>query len=352
MNPHRRHFWNSVSFAPEGEGGTSADGGSGAPAAPAPSSAPSSSPAPTPSAPASPSPSSEPSGASSPAPGSPPEPISDFDFNTLLGGEFSQDAPGDLLAQPVGQPPAEPAPAPVVPPAPAAPAPAPAPQAPEAQPAPTPAAAPGPDAGAQPARLDAADPQSVARFFETDAMIASELEKSFQLSPEDREAMETDFVGALPKFAAKATQKAVASTLNLMSAVVPRMIAAHMARHESSTSAETAFYGKYPGFNKAAHGAKIRELARTYRMANPGVPMEQAMDELAAWAGAVLKVSPAGAAPAAPGQPPAPPAPGLTPTGRPIQTMPFAPAAGSAPAIAPQTPENIWEMTFNGPPTE
>lgn len=345
------HFGHSPAvLAPEGTEGASTDrGASGTPSAPAgggaaPSSPSGAGPSAAGAAPVSPGASEAPSthGSSPEAEAAPGDP---FNFGTesdwfgaeeVIPGAESPDtaaqeaSPAQQAVTPPGAEPAVQQP-PVVTEPPAATAPGPQeaqPQAPMAPPL-----SPG-----EPGRLAEALQANEAALIESVA-------QRYALSNEEREALETDVVGTVPKLLAKLHVRVMTNVLNQMAQSIPHMIERQMRVSSANAANADKFYSRWPDIKKDAHGETVMRLGALYRQMNPNASMEQMIEELGPLVMLQAKITPAArpiqtnghAAPSV-GAPRAP------------QPSPFVPAGGGVASIPQQTEPNPWGAeSFLGP---
>ena len=291
---------------------------------------------------AAPAPPSAPAPDPSPAPSS--APADDLPSFEGLGGfddevEIESLAPGAAEASSASA--AEAAPA--ASPAPAVPAPAPA----AAQPAPKQPAATEPPAPAAPAKepAQAAPPQEpvpassgsptlVEQLAQNrDALIGALASERFALSKEDTEALESDYVAAIPKLLAKVYYEAATTTLNHINTLVPRLIHQQVALREQQRAAAKAFYSQFPAIDQSKFGGDVAQFANLYRTANPSVTRE----DLFAMIGAAVMAKHGLTAPSI-----APMVNGATPP-RPASPAPFVPARPGTVVRTTPEPENPFE---------
>lgn len=127
----------------------------------------------------------------------------------------------------------------------------------------------------------------------------------FSLSDAEKEALETDFIGSLPKLGAKVFVRAQINAVKQLEQIIPAMIERHMKTKEGRKSTEDKFYSAWPGLDREKHGEVVTRLGRAYRQANPTATFEQMSKELGPMVMAVAGVqtpAPNGHAPANPGK--------------------------------------------------
>lgn len=334
---HNWLFSTRLFFAPD------APGGSAAPSSPAPSppsggdvgggSVPAASPAgggDTP-APASPAPDPAPSPAPAPATAAPAPAASEPE--NLWANIGSVDDLDYLAIQPTTPPttpPVTPEAAPAVPPAPTPGAPQPAPPTPQAaQPAPTEPQTPAPSGTPGPSP---SDPLSIATAIEgnRDAIIAHLATSRFALTEEDLTSIETDVGTAVPKLLAKVFLEGQVAMQKFLAQAVPGMIQNHTKVSRANDDAETKFFEAHKalGLSKdnPQHRAAATRIATVYRQSNPGIPLEQLIQEVGPMVALAVKLGTT--QPGAPGQPQQPP-------GQPKGGVPFRPAVNGGGGVSP-----------------
>jgi hypothetical protein len=310
----------SMNWAPDDGGSAAPASGGGGESAPTSSSGASASgTAPASATPPAGGSESTPANGAAPAASNPPSPAAGDPFNVFEAFDKVFDASADSSA-----PTADGVdPAPAVPPeqqpevAPEATPPAKAPEAPKVEPAAPEVPAPATESPP----LDLANPEGMLEQLRANepqiiAMVAKEM---FQLSAEDREAMETDFAGALPALGAKVYVKAMQSAMAQVAKIVPAMISRHLEQSKVGESVEQEFLKAWPQLDKAKHGAEIAQTAKLYKQLNPKATKEetfQAVGMMVAMKNGLL--SQTGQAPQTPGVAPVAPA----------RSAPFTPALG------------------------
>lgn len=337
----RNRLLNAACFSPPDVPGSAPSGGSTptpastspasapAPAVSTPTAAPASSPTP---APASAAPAAEPATPTEEA----------FNFETVLAGN-GDDLPQETVVPAAAAPAAAPVVPPVVPPvvAPAAPQQV-EPVVPPVQPAPA-AAAPAPTGASPP--LTSADPDGLAAAITANenTIIQHVAETMFVLSPEEREALETDMFTAIPKLMAKAFVKNQHNMLKQIAQSVPRMIEHHSSVVKRNAENSDKFYSRWKDvLNKEDHGQTVNKFAFTFRQMHPNATLEQMIEDVGTMVMVAAKI-PATGQPAAPAAP-APgvafqPAPGVSP-----QPAPFSPAVGGGSGVPASPEENPWNF--------
>jgi hypothetical protein len=233
----------------------------------------------------------------------------------------------DYLA--LATPPATPEPAPAATPAPTPGAPQPAATAPAAaQPAPT---EPQPTAPQMAPSPSPSDPLSIATAIEgnRDAILAHLATTRFALTEEDLNSIETDVGTAVPKLLAKVFLEGQVAMQKFLAQAVPGMIQKHTSVSRANDDAEAKFFEAHKALgldkNNAQHRTAATRIATVYRQSNPGIPLEQLIQEVGPMVALAVKLGTTS-------QP--------VPPGQPKGGVPFRPAVngggGSSPAPAPE----------------
>lgn len=206
-------------------------------------------------------------------------------------------------------------------------------------PAPTAPAAPAAPVAAVPPAAAAATVSTEARPVTAESILEAiakdgpgfieALTPQFAVSPELALELEADYAAAVPKLLANVYMKSIATAVDYINKLVPAMIDRHAAQQRLHTDAETEFFGKFKGLNRAAHGADIIALAKAFTAANPKMDKQSLFDLVGAAVmakhGIVGNTAPPASAPAA----------------RPAGFTP----AGSGPVVVSQTQvsDNLFE---------
>lgn len=339
-------------WAPEGASGGSsapagASGGGGGPAssaAPAPSSAPSS-PSGSPASRGTSAPAESPASATEAQPSSPSS-DGDLSFETIFGPEgspsFEGEAPPSIpptVPPPTVQPPAAAAPVAEVKPAAAA-----QPGAVEAQAAPGASPPPAPSV-----QLDPYNPGQLAQHLLSVEAQATDFvaQQMFALTPEDREAIETDVIGTIPKLLARVFVKSQQNVLQQLDRLIPTMVQRHTDAMRRNMEGESKFYARWPDIGRE-HANVVNQLAVAYRQMHPNATLDQMIEDVGPFVMMAARIAPSSAGAPGQGQPVRPAQSGAN--GRPPQPAPFVPAgSGSGPASQPKTQElTPWEAMFVG----
>jgi len=214
-----------------------------------------------------------------------------------------------------------------------------APKAVEAKPA---AQAPAPVAGqqepvAQAASPSPAGPQNLVEAMDAnrDALITAIAQDMFAMTKEEAEAIETDFVGNLPKLGAKVFYQATRATHNIINQLVPQLIEKHLGAIKKREETENAFYGQFTGLDKSKHHADVVQFAQTFRQVNPNVTQAELWAMVGASVAAKHGLTNAQAAQVVAQ------ANGRTPP-RPPASEPFVPARPGAVVKSTPEPDNPW----------
>jgi hypothetical protein len=100
----------------------------------------------------------------------------------------------------------------------------------------------------------------------------------FQLSAQDKEALETDAAAALPALAGRVYVKALQASTSLVRNVIPQMLQAEMNRQNAMISVEQAFFQQFPELDRWQHGRDIIAVGQAMQAQNPGMhPQELLM---------------------------------------------------------------------------
>ena len=251
----------------------------------------------------------------------------DVMFADLEEAELPQDT---QQAQPPAAPPATPQPAPpqqqAQPQEPKAPvAQKPAVAEPQAQP---------PTTGAVPSQAPSSPELLNMVLQNRDAILGELANKRFALSPAEREELETNAVGAIPKIMARVYFDAYTSAMHYLNQNVPTMISSHIAEAQKDTEAESSFYEAWPGIDKSKYADDVLSFATTYRQLNPKASLQDAIRFTGS--AIVAKYGLQNASRAAQAA-----VPGKNSRGR---GAPFAPAAGGRTTVAPVVDNgNPWD---------
>lgn len=337
-------------WAPDGVGGgssapASGSGGGGGSASSAPS-APSSAPS-SPSG-GSPSPAESPAGAEGAQPN---DTFSgDFSFDSIFSDGPEGSPPPSGGEAPAAVPPTAPPPT-AQPPAAAAPV-AEAPVAPGAEPkaaAEAPAAPGASPPPAPPVQLDPFNPGQLAQHLLSVEAQATDFvaNQMFALTPEDREAIETDVIGHIPKLLARVFVKSQQNVLQQLDRLIPTMVQRHTDAMRRNMEGESKFYARWPNIGRE-HASVVNNLAVAYRQMHPSATLDQMIEDIGPFVMMQARIAPSAAGAPTAGQPARQAA--AAANGRPPQPAPFVPAgSGSGPASQPKTSElNPWEAMFVG----
>jgi hypothetical protein len=179
--------------------------------------------------------------------------------------------------------------------------------------------------------------------YEAQAMdlVANQL---FQLSPDEKEALEQDVIGTVPKLLAKVFVKSQQNVLTQLGRMIPVMMQRHLEAVQRNVGNEKKFYSRWPDIKSDKHGDSVRKYAAVYRQMHPQASLEQMIEDLGPMIMMANKIVPSVGAPAASGGQPR-----GAPNGRSPQPSPFVPA-GAGPVAASRPVEmQAWEAIFNQP---
>ncbi len=131
-----------------------------------------------------------------------------------------------------------------------------------------------------------------------DVLIGHIAETRFQLSQQEKDALETDAVGAIPKLLARVYFEAATTALNQLSSHAPRLIEQITGNLRTVNAAEDQFYSKWPSIQRGekSHTDAVQMAANMFRQSNPNATQEQAIDVVGRMVTSMLNLQ---AAPAA-----------------------------------------------------
>jgi hypothetical protein len=207
-----------------------------------------------------------------------------------------------------------------------------------------------PPSAAGPQAIDPYDPVALSQHLAQNEAQAMDLVASqmFQLSPDEKEALEQDVIGTVPKLLAKVFVKSQQNVLIQLGRMIPVMMQRHLEAVQRNVGNEKKFYSRWPDIKPDKHGDSVRKYAAVYRQMHPQASLEQMIEDLGPMIMMANKIVPSVGAPAASGgQPVRSGAP--APNGRSPQPSPFVPA-GAGPVAASRPVEmQAWEAIFNQP---
>ncbi len=133
-----------------------------------------------------------------------------------------------------------------------------------------------------------------------DVLISHIAETRFQLSQQEKDALETDAVGAIPKLLARVYFEAATTALNQLSSHAPRLIEQITGNLRTVNAAEDQFYSKWPSIQRGekSHTDAVQMAANMFRQSNPNATQEQAIDVVGRMVTSMLNLQAAPAAPA------------------------------------------------------
>lgn len=157
---------------------------------------------------------------------------------------------------------------------------APAAKAPEAAPPKQEATQPAPETKDQGAPVPAADPSSPESILrglehaETATAIKGWLAQNmYQLSEAEKQALDTDAVGAIPGLLSRVHFEMSKNVISQINALVPKLVESGVQRilqgKERGQSAMNEFFSAWPGLNPKEHGGLVNQFATMYRQSNP-----------------------------------------------------------------------------------
>jgi hypothetical protein len=171
----------------------------------------------------------------------------------------------------------------------------------------------------------------------------------FSLSQEEREALEQDVIGTVPKLLAKVFVKSQQSVLTQLGRIMPMVIQRQTMAMQENVRNEDKFFAAWPQLDKSKHIDMARKYAAVYREMHPNAQLDQMIADLGPMVMMAARAIPAVGGQVAPGQPASgqPVSPPTRPNGR--GPSPFVPV-GAGPAAAGRTPEReAWEDMFDQP---
>lgn len=145
------------------------------------------------------------------------------------------------------------------------------------------------------------------------AKAEEQLVEYFALDEDDAELVQTNPQEVLPKLAAKLYLDLYESTVNAVSAALPRMIEGVQQQRQAMQAGEQAFYGKWKALDTKEGRETVQRFGAAYRQVYPNATLEQFINDVGVQAMIALKLPIEGyAEPPATEPPPAtqvPPAP-------------------------------------------
>jgi len=184
--------------------------------------------------------------------------------------------------------------------------------------------------------LSAADPWRIAEAIEAnrDMALAHLAQTKFALSEQDIKDLDTDVTVAVPKLLARVFLESQVSMQKFLAQAVPGMMQKYNRVTGANDSAEKKFFAAHKALdiNNPQHREATVRIATVYRQANPGIPLEQLIQEVGPMVMGALRMSAVAA-------PPAGGAPGGTPA-LPRGGTPFRPAVNGGGGVS-STPEPV-----------
>jgi len=208
-------------------------------------------------------------------------PSTDVDFDSLFNSSFDDES-AKPAAKESSPPQAEAAAEPKVPPI-ADPAAAPK-QEPKAEPKPEPAAPQATPQAPTDELPSPSQPSEIAAYMQKHAEALTEVlvQKHFNLSLEEAEALEAEPAKMVPKLLAKSFIASQTAMLNHLTRVIPAMIQAQQAVSKARDESVNQFYSRWKdtGMDQAKHDATVQRLARMYRQMNPDASRAQMIEDV------------------------------------------------------------------------
>lgn len=113
------------------------------------------------------------------------------------------------------------------------------------------------------------------------AVVQAAADNLFKLSDEDKEALETDAVAAMPQLAGKVYVKSLQAATQLVRNMVPQMMQQEMNKQQSLMAVEQAFFSQYPELDRWQHGADIVAVGQHFKAQNPNMPPQELLHRIA-----------------------------------------------------------------------
>lgn len=203
------------------------------------------------------------------------------------------------------------------------------------------------------AALDPYDPIALAQHLSANRAQAIEhsAAQMFQLSQEEREAIEQDVIGTLPKLMARVYVESQQGVLNQLGRIIPTMVERHTASVRKNMENESKFFSRWKdlGLDPVKHGDLARKYGAVYRQMHPQATLEQMIEDLGPMVMMAAKVIPSVGAPGANGTAGAGRA-ATPPTARNARgSQPFTPAGGGPASAQSQPQKEAWETIFEWP---
>lgn len=274
-----------------------------------------------------------------------------FDFGSMFGPDDTSDPIGSLAAPPADVTSAPPPPAaateglPGLPKA--------EPKAEAAAPAASPAAQAAPEQAtpptqqAAPAALDRFDPVQLGNYLAQNEPAALEMASQiFALSDSEKEALETDVIGTIPKLLARVFVKSQQNLLAQMGSMIPIMMQRQMEMMKRHTANEEKFYAAWPGIDRSKYHDSVMKYAAVYRQMHPQASLDQMIADLGPMIMMAHKIVPQMSGQVAGGRSPANPAHNAGANGRSPPPAPFVPAGAGPVSAAKPAQLEAWEAMF------
>lgn len=202
------------------------------------------------------------------------------------------------------------------------------PQVPATPPATPVAAEPPPPFSVELEQAPAAQPTAQAPTARlTPEQLVERLTAEYQFDEQTREALLDDAPAALPRILAQQHVRMAQEVVATIAKVLPSIVQNMMQQGATRQTFTQKFYGKWPGLRQ--HHAFVDKALKTYRALNPGLTLDELVQQVGLHASVALKLPIEGVTP--------PQAPAPAPTA----FTPASPGGGGSPP--PPTP-NVWDQ--------
>jgi len=142
-------------------------------------------------------------------------------------------------------------------------------KAPEPKEAPAPKEAPKQQPAYTPEQIEKARAQAI-----------EQIEKRFQFTDEEREALHTEPDKVLPRLAARLQVETYEMVLAALQAALPALIGQAVQGYQVAQTAQSKFYERWPELNKPEYSETIRQVSAQYRRAFPDASPEEAIEDI------------------------------------------------------------------------
>lgn len=103
----------------------------------------------------------------------------------------------------------------------------------------------------------------------------------YALSEEERNALDTDAVGAIPGLLSRVHLESAKNTMSLIQSLVPKMVQEGVQNalqgQKKAGEAMSEFFAAWPGLNQREHGQLVDQFAKMFRSANPKASRQDAI---------------------------------------------------------------------------